>query len=202
MKWEDLLPHAGFAYNRTPSKSTNLSPFEVVYGVNPYTPLDIISLPTQGKYSQEADKRAKEIKETHVKIKERNEKARVQANMSRKGDKFQPKDLVWIHLRKEQFPSKRGSKILSRSDGPFEIIEKVTDNAYKVDLSDEYGVSATFNVTDLSPYFDENDELPSLRTTSLKKGGMIEEQASRSLNPTQVRLKLSTLFSRGLNSLN
>ena len=54
---------------------------------------------------------------------------------------------------------------MPRSDGPFEIIEKVGPNAYKVDLPGDYGVSATFNISDLSPCF-EDEPLPSLRTNS------------------------------------
>ena len=73
---------------------------------------------------------------------------------------------MWIHLRKERFPSKRKSKLVPRSDGPFEIMEKIGPNAYKVDLPSDYGISATFNVSDLSPYFDEDEELPSLRSSS------------------------------------
>jgi hypothetical protein len=32
-----------------------------------------------------------------------------------------------------------------RRDGPFQILENINDNAYKIDISGEYGVSATFN---------------------------------------------------------
>jgi len=38
-------------------------------------------------------------------------------------------------------------------------------------LPREYDVSATLNVADLSPYLDENDELPGLRTTSFQAEG-------------------------------
>jgi len=78
---------------------------------------------------------------------------------------------VWIHLRKESFPNKRRSKLLPRSDGPFEVLEKINPNAYKVAFLGEYGVSATFNVADLSPYLDEDDDLPSLRTNSFQAEG-------------------------------
>ena len=53
-------------------------------------------------------------------------------------------------MRKERFPAQRRSKLNPRGDGPFQILEKINDNAYKVDLLGEYNVSATFNVVDLS----------------------------------------------------
>ena len=37
-----------------------------------------------------------------------------------------------------------------RGDGPFQILEKINDNAYKVDLPGKYNVSTTFTVADLS----------------------------------------------------
>ncbi|KAI5668620.1 hypothetical protein M9H77_18473 [Catharanthus roseus] len=56
---------------------------------------------------------------------------------------------VWVHFRKERFPQRRKSKLDDREDGPFQILEKINDNAYKVDLLGHYNVSATFNVSDL-----------------------------------------------------
>jgi len=172
--WDEFLPHAEFAFNRTPSKTTRLSPFQVVYGCNPRTPLDLIPLPSQVKFSWEANHRAKEIKDLHTqvraKIEKVNEHNKVQANKKRRDVQFQPGDLVWIHLRKERFPTKRKSKLLPRSDGPFEVLERINPNAYKVDLPGDYGVSATFNVADLSPYYDEADDLPSLRSNSSQPG--------------------------------
>jgi len=68
-------------------------------------------------------------------------------------------------LRKERFSFKRKSKMMPRADGPFEILERVNDNAYKLNVPGEYGVSATFNVVDLSPYL-EDDHLANLRENS------------------------------------
>ena len=46
--WENLLPHVDFAYNRVVNSTTSDSPFEVVYGFNPLTPLDLLPIPIFG----------------------------------------------------------------------------------------------------------------------------------------------------------
>ena len=82
-------------------------------------------------------------------------------------DFFQPGDWVWVHFRKERFSLQRKSKLNLRGDGPFQILERINDNAYKVDLPGEYNVSASFNVADLSP-FDVSDAFDS-RTNPFKE---------------------------------
>jgi len=61
-------------------------------------------------------------------------------------------------MRKERFSAHRKSMLQPRGDGPFQILKRINDNAYKVDLSGDYGVSATFNVSDLT-LFDVGDDL-------------------------------------------
>jgi len=39
--WDFLLLHAELAYNRALSKTTSLSPFKVVYGIDPISPLNL-----------------------------------------------------------------------------------------------------------------------------------------------------------------
>jgi hypothetical protein len=77
-----------------------------------------------------------------------------------------------LHLRKDRFPDLRKSKLMPRAAGPFKIIEKINDNAYKLALPPEFGVSPTFNVADLKPYLGEDDELES-RTTPIQEGRMM-----------------------------
>ena len=70
-------------------------------------------------------------------------------------------------MRKERFPAQRRSKMLPRGDGPFQVLDRINDNAYNLDLSGEYNVSATFNVSDLSPFDADSD----LRTNPFQEGG-------------------------------
>jgi len=59
---------------------------------------------------------------------------------------------------------------MSRGDGPFKIIQKVGDNAYKLYLQGDMAVSATFNIGDLSPYIEDCFEDPlDLRSNPFKE---------------------------------
>jgi hypothetical protein len=172
-EWEDYLPHVEFAYNRAVHSTTQMCPFEVVYGFKPITPLDMLPLPSHHRSNMEASKRADYVKKMHLKVKEEIErKGKMfadRANKRRKKLLFEPGDLVWVHYRKDRFPDRRKSKLMPRGDGPFKVLEKINDNAYKIELpGDDYAVSSTFNVADLSPFFGGDNAAS--RTTPFQVG--------------------------------
>ena len=68
---------------------------------------------------------------------------------------------------------------MPRADGPFEILKRVNDNAYKVNFPGDYGVSTTFNVADLSSYL-EDEHLANLRANSPQQG---EDNGGPSMGP-------------------
>ena len=55
-------------------------------------------------------------------------------NINRHPMVFNVGDLVWLHLRKDRFPNERKSKLLPRADGPFKVLARYNDNAYKIEL--------------------------------------------------------------------
>ncbi|CAL1411512.1 unnamed protein product [Linum trigynum] len=138
--------------------TTKYSPFEIVYGFNPLTPL--IPLPLKEQVNMDGAKKAEYVKNLHEKarlnIERRTEQILKNVNKHRKARNFEAGDWVWVHMRKERFPHQRRYKLLPRSEGPFQIISKVGTNAYKLDLPGEYDISATFNVSDLAPFLDDN----------------------------------------------
>ncbi|KAL4379292.1 hypothetical protein GQ457_02G026260 [Hibiscus cannabinus] len=169
--WEDCLPHVEFAYNHAVHSATNMSPFEVVYGYNPTTPLDMLPLPFEQVMNRDGQSKAEFVMKLHQQVKEnlerRTRQYETRANKGKKRVTFDVGDWVWVHFRKERFPAQRRSKLLPRGDGPFQIVEKVNDNAYKLDLPGEYTVSATFNISDLTPFYDSAD----LRSNPFQEGG-------------------------------
>jgi len=53
-----------------------------------------------------------------------------------------------------------------RADGPFKVLRKINDNAYEIDLRNTYGVSTSFKVADLSPFYGLDES----RTTPFQVG--------------------------------
>ena len=102
------MPHVEYAYNRVMHSTTQMCPFEVVYGFKPITPLDLLPLPSQHQVNMEASKRADYVKKLHLKTKEEIEKKAKynaeKANKKRKKVLFELGDLVLLHYRKDHFP--------------------------------------------------------------------------------------------------
>ncbi|KAG7599432.1 Reverse transcriptase domain [Arabidopsis suecica] len=163
--WEDCLPHVEFAYNHSVHSATKFSPFEIVYGFKPTSPLDLMPLPLSERSSLDGKKKADLVKQVHKKAKE-NLEARTKlyekyANKGRREVIFNEGDQVWVHLRKERFPEERSSKLMPRIDGPFKVLKRINNNAYQLDLQGKYTVNGSFNVSDLLPYFADNSDLRS-----------------------------------------
>ena len=152
-QWDLILPQIEFAYNRSMHRTVGKSPFEVVYGLQPIGPMELAPHDTIKQFRRDGEVRAKEIKNFHeevrLKIEKQNAKYVEQANRHCMYVEFEVGNLVWVHRSKDRFPPGKFGKLKPRVDGPFKIIEKIRENAYKLQLLDEYEISPMFNVKDL-----------------------------------------------------
>jgi hypothetical protein len=119
-----------------------MSPFQIVYGFVPRAPIDLLPLPSSVKNNFDATQHAKLILKLHATTKDfierMNVKYKVAGDRGRKHVVFQVGDLVWLHLRKDHFPDLCKSKLMPCVDGPFKVIEKINDNAYKLELPADF----------------------------------------------------------------
>jgi hypothetical protein len=82
---------------------------------------------------------------------------------------FNEGDLVWLHLRKDRFPNARKSKLLPRADGPFNVLNRNNNNAYKIDIPrDKHTLSDIITVKHLPTFHGDEDSEP---RSDLSQGG-------------------------------
>ncbi|GKE26043.1 RNA-directed DNA polymerase, partial [Tanacetum coccineum] len=101
-QWDLVLPQAEFAYNRSKSRTTRKTPFEVVTGVNPITPFDLTPIVTHAHFSSEGEEQAKQVQQLHenvrARIEKQNAKYKEWVDKRQKKVVFKEGDLVWIQL--------------------------------------------------------------------------------------------------------
>ena len=54
-----------------------------------------------------------------------------------------------ICIKLEQYPSGTVKKLKAHSASPFKVLKKLGSNAYVIDIPPDYGISSTFNVSNL-----------------------------------------------------
>jgi hypothetical protein len=139
---------------------------------------------------------------TKENIERMNAKYKISGDKGRKQLDFDPGDLVSLHLRKERFTDLRKSKLMPRADGPFKVLKKINENAYNLDLPADFGVSPTFNIADLKPYLEEDDELES-RMSQMQEGeDDVDINTSNTSTPThnQISGPITQARARQLNN--
>jgi hypothetical protein len=157
--------------------------FQIVYGYIPWAHIDLFSFDTEDAPHLDVIAHVEQMvnlhEQTHQNIATANAKYQVAGSKGKKHVTFESSEMVWLHLRKDRFPTLRRSKLMPRAAGPFKVLAKINDNAYIIDLPPEFGVSTSFNIADLKTYLGEDEELPS-RTTSLQEGEDDEDTTSTS----------------------
>jgi hypothetical protein len=146
------------------NRSTGKTPFQIIYCQPPHHALNLAPLPKIPGMSIAAEHMADRIKiiqdEVRANLEEANVRYKTAADRKRRAKVYQVGDLVMVYIRKGQLPAGTYSKLNNKKHGPFQILQKINDNAYVVDLPAEMTISSTFNVADLFDYHPP-DECPS-----------------------------------------
>ena len=70
-QWDLAFPQAKFAHNSSVNRSTGKSPFQVVYGRNPTSVLDLVPLPLGDKISDDGEAFAEHIQQLQRKVRQK-----------------------------------------------------------------------------------------------------------------------------------
>ncbi|CAI7912114.1 unnamed protein product [Closterium sp. NIES-53] len=148
--WEQQLPLIEFAYNNSPSATTQQSPFYLNYGQDPTVPMTANPdnpVPRAQQFAeilQEAQTRAAGA------IKKANIIAKRNADRHRRPVTYQPDDLVLLDTHNLRLPITL--KLRPRYCGPFRISHMITPVTAHLLLPADWYVSPSFHVSLLRPY--------------------------------------------------
>ena len=163
--WVDHISMVEFSYNNTKHSGTGFSPFMVVSGTEPLSPIDLALQGTSVKDGDEGEaletklfleerKRILELaKETLRKAQKRYEK---QVNKNRRHVSFKVGQKVWLNVKNFILPQGITLKFMAKFAGPFPIVKQVFDDAYKLALPPEIKVHQMFHVSLLKEYFEDS----------------------------------------------
>lgn len=151
--WSNLLPLAEFAYNNAENTSIQMTPFYANYAFHPK--IDFLKISNDETTSPMATWRLNQLKnvsaELAFNLKKAQDSAKIHADKKRIQHYFKIKDKVWL-LRRNLKTSRPSEKLDFRRLGPFEIISKINDVAFKLKLPDSMKIHPVFHVSLLEPY--------------------------------------------------
>ena len=106
--WDLILSTTEFAYNNSVNRSTGKSPFQIVNGYSPRTPIDLVPLTPHMRVSELAENFAKHIHDLHAEIRRKislsNEEYKLAADVHRRSKQFNVGDHVMVRIRPERIP--------------------------------------------------------------------------------------------------
>jgi transposase InsO family protein len=161
--WDQMMHHAEFAHNSTKSSATGLSPFQVLYGWQPSTPLDQMfgtfeECSTSAPSVQETlEWHAERFQQVRDALQDAHIQMTRQYNQNHRDVRFQKGDLVYLesrHLR--SLCAEAGSTFKSPYLGPYKIREKLPNDNYALDFPSGSQVFGSFHVSKLRKHIERD----------------------------------------------
>ena len=153
--WIKFLPLVEFAYNSSFHRSLQMSPFKALYGQDCLIPLRFadpnLPVPATKHTLEEMDQQLCLIRENLKRASDRQESY---ANLHRSPRSFKPGDKVFLRVKPKCSSLKLGKykKLAYRYCGPFEVLKRIGEQSYELDLPPRLHVHSVFHVSLLKKY--------------------------------------------------
>ncbi|KAI3672993.1 hypothetical protein L6452_39099 [Arctium lappa] len=151
--WEGHLPLIEFAYNNSYHASIQVAPYEALYGRKCRTPLCWNEVGEKQLVGPEiVQQTTDKINQIRERLKIAQDRQKSYADKRRKPIEFQVGDKVMLKISpwKGVVRFRKRGKLSPRYIGPYKIIKRVGEVAYKLELPEELqGIHNTFHVSNL-----------------------------------------------------
>ncbi|KAI3680944.1 hypothetical protein L6452_35724 [Arctium lappa] len=151
--WDDHLPLIEFSYNNSYHASLKVAPYEVLYGRKCRTPVCWDNFENKGMTGPELIQQTSEkVKQIRERLQAAQDRQKSYANKRRKHIEFQVGDRVMLKVApwKGLIRFGRRGKLSPNDIGPFQIIQRVGEVAYRLEMPAELQkIHSTFHVSNL-----------------------------------------------------
>ncbi|KAG8720625.1 hypothetical protein FRC09_009238 [Ceratobasidium sp. 395] len=162
--WHSLLTSFSFSYNSMEHTATGLAPSYLLYGFSPLTPSDLLAQTSQSigrpaVESSDAEAFAEGMQAIRTQaINSLRVAQAFQEEYYNKGQsfiEFKEGDLVMIDpdsLNLLRSSKGKGRKLRMKYDGPFEVLQKLSDVTYRLRIPASCKIHPVINITHMEPY--------------------------------------------------
>ncbi len=159
--WDELLGPIEYVLNSTKQSSTSYTPFELDYGRNVLYPTDLmISNMNQKKKCDDRDvnkmidSHRSKIRDAIDSLNTARMNQEIYANLKRREYVFNVGDKAFLRTKnylsgEKKFRPKK--KLAAKWAGPFDIIQKISETAYRLKLPPQWKIHDVFHVANLWP---------------------------------------------------
>lgn len=152
-KWSDWIHLAEFWYNASDHSAIGCSPFMALYGYEPrhfgISPASAISTPDLATWLRDREAITALIKQHLTRSRLR---MKIQADKKRSERSFEVGDLIFLKLQpyaQSSLATRANQKLSYKFFGPYRVLARVGQVAYKLDLPESSSIHPVFHVSQL-----------------------------------------------------
>ena len=209
--WDKLLPYLSFIYNTTIHRTTQATPYSLVYGQECQYPIDLFyPKPHDEELTRDsfAEDLSRLFREAHASAREslgvNQRRQKDQYHKKVYGKPYEKQDKVWVYSKHKA----KSRKFFLPWEGPYVVLERTSEVNYKVAKPSQMAKWRILHYNMLKPYLEEGDAWSpkeKKRTTALRSEGFLEhpnvdqddwEEEGFDLRPTEQNARMRRLAQR------
>ena len=162
--WDQFLVAAEISINNSQQASSRFTPYFLNYHQHPELPLSRTARPVETNAQSKSpaagqayDSFMKHLEQAKLNLKMAQDKQAKYANQHRRDYEFEVNDKVMIATKHINMDG-RAPKLSPKYYGPFKVLERIGNSAYKLDFPPQWSIHPVINVSKLKPYYESSED--------------------------------------------
>ena len=153
--WNLHLSTCEFAINNATQESTGYSPFYLTYGYHPLTPASVYTLSKVPAANELHTQLCNDLKQAKLHLEAAQTRQKYYHDSTRRVLEFAEGDRVLLSTKHVGLYCTGSPKLLPRYIGPFKVLKRIGELAYRLELPPVMKIHNVFHVTRLRRFYDD-----------------------------------------------